>query len=87
MELIAEHAHGTTSTGIMVLFVGIMFLTYVGVAHESLHKTVAALAGGAGTPKGAGTYAVLAIGLAATIAVSVFVTRTARRALREVTGE
>ncbi|MFV1965215.1 MAG: ArsB/NhaD family transporter [Pirellulaceae bacterium] len=46
MELIAEHARGTTSTGIMVLFVGIMFLTYVGVAHERLHKTVAALAGG-----------------------------------------
>ena len=30
----------------MVLFVGIMFLTYVGVAHEGLHKTVAALLGG-----------------------------------------
>ena len=30
----------------MLLFVVIMLLTYVGVAHEKLHKTVAALLGG-----------------------------------------
>ena len=46
MELIADQTHGSTSTGIMVLFAGLMFLTYVGVAHERLHKTVAALLGG-----------------------------------------
>lgn len=31
----------------MALFVGIMLLTYVGVAYEGIHKTVAALLGGA----------------------------------------
>ena len=48
---------------------------------------VAALAGGASAPKGAGSYVVLAIGLGATIAVTAVVTRSARRALREITGE
>jgi cytochrome c biogenesis protein CcdA len=46
---------------------------------------VAALAGGAAAPKGAGYYAVFAIGLAAAIAVAALVTRIARRALSEVT--
>jgi Na+/H+ antiporter NhaD/arsenite permease-like protein len=46
MEFLAEASHAPSSTGIMILFVAIMFLTYVGVAHESLHKTVAALLGG-----------------------------------------
>jgi Na+/H+ antiporter NhaD/arsenite permease-like protein len=43
--LLAE-THGGTPTGVMLLFVALMFLTYVGVAHERLHKTVAALLGG-----------------------------------------
>jgi Na+/H+ antiporter NhaD/arsenite permease-like protein len=45
--LFAEQAHVTASPWIMALFVGIMLLTYVGVAYEGLHKTVAALMGGA----------------------------------------
>ena len=46
---------------------------------------VAALAGGAAPPRGPGYYAVLGLGLAATVAVTTVVTRTARRALAEVT--
>lgn len=48
---------------------------------------VAALAGGAAPERDAGYYAVLALGLVATIVVTTLVTRTARRALREATGE
>jgi hypothetical protein len=40
-----------------------------------------------GVEKGAGYYAVLVLGLLATIAVTTVVTRIARRALREATGE
>src|SRR5438128_355845 len=47
---------------------------------------VTALAGGASVEKGAGYYAVLVLGLAATVAVTTVVTRTARRALGEATG-
>lgn len=46
MELLAEQTHELSSHGIMILFVALMMLTYVGVAHERLHKTVAALLGG-----------------------------------------
>jgi hypothetical protein len=45
---------------------------------------VAALAGGAAVEKGAAYYAVLAIGLVATGVVTLVITRTARRALRDV---
>src|SRR5437660_81710 len=47
---------------------------------------VTALAGGASVEKGAGYYAVVVLGLLATVAVTVVVTRTARRALGEATG-
>lgn len=46
---------------------------------------VAALAGGVAPEKGAGYYAFWAVGLAATVAVTAVVTRTARRALQEAT--
>jgi uncharacterized membrane protein YdjX (TVP38/TMEM64 family) len=62
---------------------GTLLYVYTG----ALAGEVAALAGGAAAPKGAGYYAVLAIGLAATVAVTAVVTRIARRALLEVTGE
>ena len=45
MGLFADHAHQSSTPEIMVLFAAIMVLTYVGVAHERLHKTVAALLG------------------------------------------
>jgi uncharacterized membrane protein YdjX (TVP38/TMEM64 family) len=47
---------------------------------------VAALAGGAAPQRGALGYALLALGLAATAAVTVLVTRIARRALADATG-
>jgi uncharacterized membrane protein YdjX (TVP38/TMEM64 family) len=61
--------------------------TLLYVYYGALAGEVAALAGGAGVEKGAGYYAVLAIGAVATIAVTTFVTRAARRALRDATGE
>lgn len=45
MPLLADQTHEPASLVIMVLFVVIMLLTYLGVAHEKMHKTVAALLG------------------------------------------
>jgi uncharacterized membrane protein YdjX (TVP38/TMEM64 family) len=66
--------------------VGMLPGTLLYVYYGKLAGDVAALAGGAAVHAGAGYYAVLALGLAATVAVTVLVTRTARRALREATG-
>jgi Na+/H+ antiporter NhaD/arsenite permease-like protein len=46
MELFASQTHESSSLGVMLLFVLVMLLTYVGVAHKRFHKTVAALLGG-----------------------------------------
>ena len=62
---------------------GTLLYVYTG----KLAGDVAAAAGGRAPARGAGYYAVLALGLAATVAVTVLVTRTARRALRAATGE
>jgi uncharacterized membrane protein YdjX (TVP38/TMEM64 family) len=59
--------------------------TLLYVYYGALAGEVATLAGGATAEKGAGYYAVLGIGLVATIAVTTVVTRTARRALDEAT--
>ena len=48
---------------------------------------VAALAGGAAPERGTSDYVLLGVGLAATLVVTVIVTRIARRALAEATGE
>jgi uncharacterized membrane protein YdjX (TVP38/TMEM64 family) len=61
---------------------GIVLYTYSG----RLAGDVAALAAGAGVERGTGYYAVLALGLLATVVVTVLVTRRARRALREATA-
>lgn len=61
---------------------GTMLYVYTGKAVGD----VAAAVGGAAPGQGAGYYAVLFLGLLATLAVTVFVTRIARRALREATG-
>ena len=61
--------------------------TVLYVYYGKLAGDVAALSGGQQVEKGIGYYAVLLLGLAATIAATVVVTRTARRALREATGE
>jgi uncharacterized membrane protein YdjX (TVP38/TMEM64 family) len=60
--------------------------TLLYVYYGKLAGDVAALAGGAAPEKGTGYYAVLFLGLAATIAVTTVVARTARRALQEATG-
>jgi uncharacterized membrane protein YdjX (TVP38/TMEM64 family) len=61
--------------------------TILYVYYGTLAGNVLALAGGAPVEKGAGYWTVLAIGLIATVAVTTVVTRIARRALREATGE
>ena len=59
---------------------GTLLFVYSG----KLAGDVAALAGGAAVQKGAGYYAVLAVGLVATVLVTMVITRTARKALSGV---
>lgn len=67
--------------------VGMLPGTVLYVYYGKLAGDVAALAGGAAPAGGAGYWSVLILGLVATILVTGLVTRTARRALAEVTGE
>jgi pyruvate/2-oxoglutarate dehydrogenase complex dihydrolipoamide dehydrogenase (E3) component/uncharacterized membrane protein YdjX (TVP38/TMEM64 family) len=71
----------------VIASVGMIPGTFLYVYYGSVIGDVAKLAGGAGVEKGPGYYAVLALGLVATIAVTAFVTRTARRALAEATAK
>jgi len=66
--------------------VGMLPGTVLYVYSGKLLGDVTALAGGAALEKGAGYYAVVVLGLLATVAVTVVVTRAARRALGEATG-
>ena len=61
--------------------------TILYVYYGKLAGDVAALAGGAAPERGAADYAVLILGLVATIVATTIVTRTARKALKEATGE
>jgi uncharacterized membrane protein YdjX (TVP38/TMEM64 family) len=63
---------------------GILPGTILYVYYGKVAGDVAALAGGA-QQRGAGYYAVLALGLVATVAVTAVVTRLARRSLQEAT--
>jgi uncharacterized membrane protein YdjX (TVP38/TMEM64 family) len=65
--------------------IGMLPGTVLYVYYGKLAGDVAALAGGAAPEKGAGYYAVLGLGLVATIVVTTLVTRTARRALQQAT--
>ena len=65
--------------------VGMLPGTVLYVYYGKLAGDVAALAGGASTPRDTGYYVVLALGLLATIVVTTMVTRTARTALRSAT--
>ncbi|MBI3790624.1 MAG: TVP38/TMEM64 family protein [Gemmatimonadetes bacterium] len=69
----------------LVAALGMLPGTVLYVYYGRLAGDVAALASGAQAPKDAGYYAVLGLGLAATILVTALVTRTARRALRDAT--
>jgi uncharacterized membrane protein YdjX (TVP38/TMEM64 family) len=60
--------------------------TLLYVYYGKIAGDVAAVAGGAGVGRGAGYWAVLGLGLAATVAVSTVVARLARRALAEATA-
>ncbi len=66
--------------------IGMIPGTLLYVYYGKLAGDVATLASGAAVEKGPGYYAVLALGLLATIVVTTLVTRTARRALDEVTA-
>ena len=61
---------------------GTLLYAYAGV----LIGDVARLAGGAAVERGLASYAVLVLGLIATIAVATLVARAARRAIRDATG-
>lgn len=61
--------------------------TLLYIYYGRLVGDVAQLAGGAAVDRGPEGYAVLVLGLAATVVVTTFVTRTARRALQEATGK
>jgi uncharacterized membrane protein YdjX (TVP38/TMEM64 family) len=71
----------------LVASVGMLPGTFLYVYYGKLAGDVAALAGGAAVKKDATYYAVLVLGLAATVLVTALVTRIARRALRDVTAE
>jgi uncharacterized membrane protein YdjX (TVP38/TMEM64 family) len=84
-----NYALGLTRVRFIDFFVaslGMLPGTLLYVYYGKLAGDVAALAGGAAVEKGPGYYAVLALGLVATVVVTTLVTRTARRALREATG-
>lgn len=66
--------------------VGMLPGTFLYVYYGKLAGDVATLAGGTAVERGTGYYAVLVLGLVATIVVTTIVTRTARRALKEATG-
>ena len=70
----------------LVASVGMLPGTLLYVYYGKLAGEVATLAGGAPIERGTGYYAVLGLGLVATLVVTTIVTRTARRALREATG-
>lgn len=67
--------------------IGMLPATLLYVYYGKLAGDVALVAGGVAPPRGAPYYAVMALGLAATVAVTAYVTRLARRALAEVDGD
>jgi uncharacterized membrane protein YdjX (TVP38/TMEM64 family) len=69
----------------LIAMIGVLPGTILYVYSGKLVGDVAAVASGAAPARGLGYYLVLALGLLATIAVTTVVTRTARRALKEVT--
>ena len=71
----------------VIASVGMLPGTVLFVYYGKLAGDVAALAAGVQAPKGGGYYAVLVLGLVATIVVTTIVTRTARRALRQATDD
>lgn len=84
-----NYALGLTKVRFLDFFVasaGMLPGTLLYVYYGKLAGDVAALAGGSPVAKGPEYYAVLILGLVATIVVTTIVTRIARRALKEVAG-
>jgi len=84
-----NYALGMTRIGLrdyVLAGVGMLPGTLLYVYYGAVAGEVAAVASGAGVERDTGYYAVLGLGLLATLAVTTLVTRTARRALREATG-
>lgn len=71
----------------LVASIGMIPGTLLYVYSGKVAGDVAELASGASVSQGTGYYAFLSLGLVATIAVTIVVTRIARRALTEATGE
>ena len=87
---ILNYALGLTSVRFVdyvVASIGMLPGTFLYVYYGKLIGDLAALAGGAAAEKGTEYYLFLAVGLFATLVVTAFVTRMARTALREATGE
>lgn len=85
-----NYALGLTKVRFLDFFIasaGMLPGTLLYVYYGKLAGDVAALAGGSAVAKGPEYYAVLVLGLVATIVVTTIVTRIARRALKEVAGE
>lgn len=85
-----NYALGLTKVRFLDFFiasVGMLPGTLLYVYYGKLAGDVAALAGGSAVAKGPAYYAVLLLGLVATIVVTTVVTRIARRALQEFAGE
>lgn len=71
----------------VVASIGMLPGTLLYVYSGKVAGELATLASGPAVSRGAGYYAVVGLGFAATAIVTVLVTRVARRALREATGE
>jgi uncharacterized membrane protein YdjX (TVP38/TMEM64 family) len=69
----------------LVASIGMLPGTMLYVYYGKVAGDVARLAGGAVVPRGPAYYGVVALGLVATVVVTTLVTRTARRALEQVT--
>ncbi len=65
---------------------GMLPATLLYVYSGKIAGDVASLAAGGGAPRGPGYWAVLALGMVATVAVTIVITRTARRVLDRSTG-
>ena len=74
-------------TDYAIASVGMLPGTLLYVYSGKLAGDVATLAGNPAVTRGWGYYSLLALGLAATLAVTMVVTRSARRALAEATGQ
>jgi uncharacterized membrane protein YdjX (TVP38/TMEM64 family) len=61
--------------------------TFLYVYYGKVIGSLAAVAGGADVERGAGYWIVLSVGLLATLVVTTFVTRIARRALAQEVGD